>query len=323
MSKYLITAVIVACTHPLAFAQQRMTPAATYHGHVDSVRAVAFSPDGKLLASGSDDQSIILWDLAQGKPRAVLEGHRTSIWNLAFSPDGKTLASGIGQPSSDRPSGWDFNIKLWDVETGRLRRSLVGANSNVFSMAYSPDGRYLAACHNASNDNVKIWDVATGRLLGSPTRGGHGQALAFSNDGKLLAVANGGTDVELWEPATGERKGVVRVNSDVTGGLRFSPDDRLLAVGTAKSVTLCELANGKELRKFEEVTLFPQHIVFTPDGKSLLAADWHLVRMWDVQTGKVQAEFRGAPSENLGAGVNCVAVSRDGTMLPRPAMIPW
>src|SRR5262245_32410776 len=184
MMRYVIAVFVLLCVSSVGAAQQQVKPAATFHGHVDAARAVAFSPDGKLLASGSDDQSIILWDLAQGKPRAVLEGHGTSVWNLVFSPDGKLLASGIGQPSPNRKSGWDFTIKLWDVNTGKLQRSLEGCSSNVFSMTFSPDGKYLAACHNfgSGTGNVKLWDVASGKMLGNPTRGGYGASLAFSHD---------------------------------------------------------------------------------------------------------------------------------------------
>ncbi len=317
MSRYLFAVFVSVYLNSLGLAQQQVKPTATYKGHVASASAVAFSPDGKLLASGSDDQSIILWELAQGKPRFVLEGHRCSVWNLAFSPDGKLLASGIGQPSSERPSGWDFTIKLWDVNTGTLRRSLEGCSSNVFSMAFSPDGKYLAACHNFGIDNVKLWDLTSGKLLGSPTRGGHGASLVFSHDGKLLAVADGEKGVELWELSTSKRKVKFGLSANGTGGVSFSPDDKMLAVGTTESVTLCDVNAGKEIRTLDKATFFPKEVLFSPNGKHLVAAasDFRSVRMWDVQSGKELIKFEPAASEDGNIGADGIAFSHDGTLV--------
>jgi WD40 repeat protein len=298
-------------------AQKQVKHVATFHGHVDAARAVAFSPDGKLVASGSDDQSILIWDLAQGKLRAVLEGHHCSVWNLGFSPDSKMLASGIGQPSANRESGWDFTIKLWDVNTGKLVRDLEGCSSNVFSMAFSPDGKYLAACHNGTYDNVKLWDVASGKMLGSPARGDHGASLAFSHDGKLLAVAGKDKAVKLWEVSTREREVLLRLSHDVTGGVNFSPDDKLLAVGTTRSVTMCEVATGKEIRRFKEAVFSPKQVLFSPDGRYLVAvaSDWYSVSMWDVQTGEERVRFKPAPLESSSLGADGIAFSRDGSLI--------
>ena len=109
------------------------------------VSAVAFSPDGKTLASGSLDSDIKLWDVATGKERATLKGHTETVRSLAFSPDGKTLASG----------GYDNSIKLWDLATGKVQATLKGFTEGVNAVAYSPDGKALAA----ASDSVKLWDV--------------------------------------------------------------------------------------------------------------------------------------------------------------------
>ena len=122
-------------------------------GHTGAVMSVAFSPDGKTLASASWDNTIKLWDTATGQELRTLTGHTYWVAAVAFSPDGKTLASG----------GWDKTVKVWDVATGELKRTLSGHTGWVYTIAFSPDGKFLAS---GGNDHaVRLWDTATGREL--------------------------------------------------------------------------------------------------------------------------------------------------------------
>src|SRR6516162_4943192 len=106
---------------------------ATLKGHTEVVTSVAYSPDGKTLASGSRDKTIKLWEVATGKEQATLKGHTGEVWSVAYSPDGKTLASG----------SWDATIKLWDVQTGQERATLKGHTRGVISVAYNPSSKTL------------------------------------------------------------------------------------------------------------------------------------------------------------------------------------
>src|SRR5262245_59609092 len=108
---------------------------ATLKGHTESVQSVAFSPDGKTLASASGDKSIKLWDVATGKQQATLKGHTESVRSVAFSPDGKTLAS----------ASKDETVKLWDVEGLKNTATLRGPQKDLWSVAFSPDGKTLAS----------------------------------------------------------------------------------------------------------------------------------------------------------------------------------
>ena len=109
--------------------------------------SVAFSPDGKTLASGGWDKTVRLWDVATGTEKKILRGHLDSIHSVAFSPDGKTLASG----------GWDKTVRLWDVATGTEKKILRGHLDSIYSVAFSPDGKTLAS--GSSDGTVGLWDV--------------------------------------------------------------------------------------------------------------------------------------------------------------------
>ena len=116
--------------------------------HAEPVLSVAFSSDSKILASGSEDETIKLWDVATGKERATLRGHAIGIYSVAFSPNGNLLASG----------SHDATIKLWDVATGKLRATLNGHEFVARSVAFSPDGKTLAT--GSWDRTIKLWDVS-------------------------------------------------------------------------------------------------------------------------------------------------------------------
>ncbi|MFZ2349580.1 MAG: PKD domain-containing protein [Candidatus Bipolaricaulis anaerobius] len=158
-----------------------------FSGHTSDVYSVAFSPDGSLLASGSDDNTIKLWEVATGRLVRTLTGHTWDVYSVAFSPDGSLLASASYQ-----------EIKLWDVATGRLVRTLTGHTGSVLSVAFSPDGKLLAS---GSDDNtIKLWEVATGRLVRTLTgHTGSVRSVAFSPDGSLLASGSSDGTVLLWD----------------------------------------------------------------------------------------------------------------------------
>ena len=203
-------------------------------GHTWGTHSMVLSPDGDVLASGSEDTTIRLWDMHTGEHKRTLNGHKHRVYSVAFSPDGKTLASG-----SD-----DNTIRLWNVDTGETERILTGhagefegvdnghsSVEGVKSVAFSPDGKTLAS---GGGDNViHLWDIGTGKR--KMTLFGHTHwvfSLAFSPDGKTLASGSVDSDIRLWDPHTGEPKKTLTGHGNWVRSIAFSPDGKTLVSGS-------------------------------------------------------------------------------------------
>jgi WD40 repeat protein len=254
-------------------------------GHTSFVKSIAFSPDGKILASASKDQTVKLWETASGRQLFTLT-QPDEVWAVAFSPDGKTLATG----------GRDNTVRLWDARAGVELRTLRGHEGPVHAVAFSPDGKTLAS--GAWDKTIKLWHLAeppappadlTGARL---TLSGHTDlimSLAFSPDGKVLASGAGGLEddnsIRLWDTAGGKQLRALTGHADDVNGLAFSPDGKLLASGGEdKVVNLWDMRTGQIRHALREHTGPVYAVAFGRDG-GLLASVGESIRLWDGKTG--------------------------------------
>jgi WD40 repeat protein len=198
------------------------------------VYALAFSPDGKLVASAGRDKLVLVWDLETGKPCRRLAGHEDAVGSLAFSPDGKTLAGG----------GADKAVRLWDPATGRLRATLRGHLDRVNALSFSPDGKTLASASSAWSRNrgrtpratpdkceVRLQDAATGEVVWRVAGQGRVSSLAFSPDGAKVACGVGEA-VRLYDARTGRADGVVFTHDGEVSAVAFAPDGQAVLSGS-------------------------------------------------------------------------------------------
>ena len=289
----------------------------TYSGQGDFVESVAFSPDGRTLASATQG-SVFLWDLATGEPTALSE-HLELFPGLAFSPDGSTLAS--------TAYAWDASIDLWDVATGRRTATLTGASRDRV-LAFSPDGRTLA--QGVYGGEVRLVDMAAGAAVGSlgPMRTIQSdhyvpmiESVAFSPDGTILAAGTDEDVIYLWDVESRARirsllGDVDRVSFGPDGfrtiavtSLLFSPDGRTLASGSSRGrVRLWDLAAGTPTAAPASVHEDGvQALSFSPDGATLASGSSDRADLWDVAKG---ASIRRLQSDRA-YGVD---LSPDGTL---------
>jgi WD40 repeat protein/tRNA A-37 threonylcarbamoyl transferase component Bud32 len=291
-----------------------------FDGHTGPVSRAAFSPDGRRALSGGFDNTVRLWELATGKEVRRLEGHTGLVSGVAFSPDGRFALSANSCQISNSPAP-DYQLRLWDLETGKALRFFAGHTKPVVDAALSPDGRRAVSC--STDGTIRSWEVATGKEMARfEGHAGPVACVAFSPDGRR--AVSGGEDgtVRLWDTATGKEVRPVTGPVGQAFKVTISADGgQVLVAGGDRLVRVWDVARGKETGRFQGHTDPVLNLALSPDGRRALSAsavfEWHVPqpdngdrtgpwRLWDVATGK---ELRRLSAPPEGGGV---AFSPDG-----------
>jgi WD40 repeat protein len=280
-----------------------------FRGHRDNVDALAFSADGKRIATGGADKTVRLWKVETGVEIQVFTGHTATVLAVAYSPDGRQLAS----------EAQDETIRLWDIETGNEVRRLPGHTSQGTSnLRYSPDGQLLAAVGGGVGKDhfVRLLDPKTGNLITRLTGPkADCESLDFSRDGSRLAAIDEDGMLWVWDVATGKELVRVQAHASPVGRqvqvgitVRFAPDGTL-ATGGGDGLIHFWSAEGKRLRSAAgHPGNLVSEIAFSADG-SILASAGHdaSVKLWEVATGLELPQSGGTVTQ--------VALSADGKLL--------
>ncbi len=319
----------------------------TLSGHTNEVRSICFSPDGQLIASGSTDSSVKIWNVNNGECLKTLSEHSKWVWSVGFSPDGKLLASGS---TDSLVKLWDVNsgrclktlllgdgnwvtsvtfssnyevlgigcsnssIKLWDIKNSKWLKTLFGYIYAIQSIAFSPDGKFIASVSNTNTDrSLKVWNVQSATCLDNfSERSKTLTAVAFSPDGKTIVTGGSDCTLKLWDIQNQQCFKTFKGHKKWVHSVAFSPDGKMLVSGSDDfSVKLWAVEETTCLRTFLGHADYIWTVAFSPNGKIVASGSFDCsIKLWDINSDRCLKTL----SEHNN-WVYSVAFSPDGNIL--------
>jgi len=246
-----------------------------FNSNYQDVQTICFSPDGKFVASGSNFDFLMLWNIPEAQIVKVIDELPIMCWSVSFSQDSKMLAS----------VGKDNTVKIWSIPDGQLLNTLTGHSEEIYSVGFSPDGKLVAS--GGADGTVRFWSITDGQLLKSIDLISC-WSLSFSPDGTMLATGGGDNNVKLWSVSDGQLLNTMDGHTNGIMSVSFSPDGKMVASGSAdNTIKLWSIPDGQLLNTMEGHSKGITSVNFSPDGKLIASGSFdRTIRLWSIPNGE-------------------------------------
>lgn len=256
----------------------------TLSGHSNSVASVAYNPDGQILASGSYDNTIKLWNLTKNKEIRTFKGHSAWVAAVAITPNNKSLVSG----------SYDNTIKLWNLVNGEQIRTFKGHSDSIETLLVTKDGKTIIS--GSFDSTIKMWNLENGEE--TRTLSGHSSkvsSIAISPDSKILVSGSDDRNIKIWDLTTGELIRTLEAHKGKVSSVAISPDGKTFASGSYdRTIKLWNLATGEEIRSFEGHSNWVSCLAISSDGNILASGSGdRTIKLWSLVTGEEIETLKG------------------------------